>query len=602
MKFLEAFRCCFLPLAALLLFACERYEPEGEYFKEVKVKEPGLLQIKLNPAGGDTLIARNDTYFSFEVPEQVREELGYRLYLGSELLEENPNPPDNVLFESYKRQDGFYKLRLELYVKTNTGSMADISGMEFFVYEYDWVLKIDNRPASNYPIHQFSVTEEEGRIKLSWPEYDLPKFRNYMIIRRETGGRERCQTVYISDPKQTHIYDDSFVGGSYTYTMYVNLNEYPADVSGSPQKLEAPFPHLLDQEQREEAFSLAWSSCRYPKNFEAYEIYRQDTYGLRMVYSSTNIEDTTAVLPAAFGTMTYQLHTKAKAEPEERGGPVSEFSLSYGQSHSLPFIPLYLKGENAYLLQSDYGSLTKYDAASLEPLLSRQFSGHIPTISDNGAYIYYSEGTEVVRLNPGTLEEVERISVESLTGYAGGVQRLAVNNQNQLLLAGVYTSGSAKDSLILVDMNKKEVLSRLYYEVFSGGTLSNDGRYFLQGTVTLIDLYQDQYSILEEYAFWLPQKPSRLVYATNGGIVVMDPENRQLLKEIPTPGRLLNLETDPLTGYVGGVLYRGEQIFYQIYNVETAELLKETEVNTPYISFRNNTLFTTDSYLPLSLP
>lgn len=602
MKLFLFFRSCLLPLAGLLFCcACEKFEPEGEYFKEIKVKEPGLLQIKLNPAT-DTLMARGDAFFSFEVPEHVREGLGYRLFLGSELLEENPYPPDMVLFEAGTRQDGYYKLRLELYVKSNTGSLADKVGMEHFVYEYAWVLKVDNRPSSAYPIHEFKVTEEAGRIKLSWPEYDIPKFGSYAIYKREVGGLGRYRSIFILDPKETHYYDDAFVGGSYTYSLEVRLDEYPSYVSGNPQEIRASFPHLKKQEPGEESFYVAWSSCLYPENFVAYEIYRQDPSGTKMIFSSTNIEDTTAVLPANFGTLSYQLHTRGKGIAEEMEGPISDFTLSYGRPHSLPAIPAFLVGEKAYLLSSDDGRLTKYDGADLEPLLSRPYSGYGLTNSDNGEYIYYCDGSHFVRLNPANLEELERISVESLIGYGNRPQHFSVNNQNQLLFTGHKTSDWKTDSMTLVDMNRKLVLKRRYDPQLYPGKLSNDGHYFLQWYTTLIDLEHEERNLLEFTAQWLPKSTPQLLYNTDRSIVVMEPENRQVLKEIPTPGLLHDLTVDPLTGYIGGVLYREGLTFYRIYNVETGELLREIEVNTPYISFRNSTLFTTDSYMPLSLP
>lgn len=601
MKHFQVFRSCFLPLAALFLLGCEKFEPEGTYFKEITVKEPGQLQIKLNPAA-DTLAARGDTFFYFEVPEHVREEIGYRLYLGNQLLEENPYPPDMILFEAGRRQDGHYTLRLELFVKSNTGSLADKVGMEYFIYKYAWVLKIDNRPSSNYPIHQFTVTEEEGRIKLSWPKYDLPNFQTYLISRREVGGRERYKSIYIDNVNTTRYFDDAFVGGSYTYTLTVQLNEYPNHVAGSAQPLEAPIPQLLRQEQREGAFYIAWSSCLYPKNFEAYEIYQQGPYGTKLVYSGTRAEDTTVVLPAAFGPMNYQLYTKPRLVSEAWEGSVSDFSLSYGFPHSLPFSSPFLVGEKAYLVQSDDGRLTKYDGASLEPLLSRPFKGKSLTISDNGEYIYYTDGSHLIRLNPASLQEEARVSAVSLIGYETTIQHLAVNNQHQLLFWGYLNTTGKTDSMTLVDMNAKEVLIRRYFPEPYGGTLSNDGHFFLQGPTVLLDLIHGHRTILDGHAFWLPQGPSRLVYATSQGIVVMDPESRQPLKEIPTPGWLHSLGVDPLTGYVGGGLQQEDQLSYRIYNVETAELIKEIAVSTPYLFFRNNTLFSYDLYLPVSMP
>ena len=599
MKFPQIFKSCLLPLAFLLLMACEKFEPEGEHFVEIEVEEPIVPQIILNPAA-DTLHTRSDVYFSLEVPGHDWKDFGYRLYLGNELLEERPYLQKSIFFTSNNRQDGHYKLRLELFEKSNTGSLADKVGMEFFIYTYDWVLKIDNRPSSSYPIDQFKVSVEEGRLKLSWPEYDMPNFHSYSIFRREIGGEGRFKTIYIEDPKETHYYDDDFVGGSFTYIMSVHLNESPSYISASPQSLQRPFPSLLEQEQGEDAFDISWSSCLFPKNFEAYEIYQYGKLGWEIVFRTTNIEDTTAVLPAKFGTMGYRLHTKAKEVLEEMGGPADDFTLSYGVSHNLTFVPAFLVDENAYLLKNDNGQLVKYDGATLEPLLSRRYEGFTLTISDNGKYIYSSIGTHVIRINPVTFEEEERVSVASLTRPGDAVANIAVNNQNQLLLAGIYNFHGQTDSMILVDMNNKEILVRKKFPVSYGGTLSNDGHFYLQGETTLIDLYHGQRTVLEELAIWLPHGEPRLVYANWEDIVVLDPENRKVLKKIPTPGRLYSLKVDPLTGYVGGVLHRGEQYIYQIYNVETAALIKEIEVNTAYIFFQNNTLFTTDSYLPLS--
>lgn len=597
----------FLLLLGVCLFSCEKYEPEGEYFKEIEVGQPEQLWVKLN-SGVDTLAVSGEAVLFFEVPEHVRENVGYKLYLGNELIQERPYPPDLVMFETGLRQDGYYRLRLEFFVKSGTGSLADKVDMEFFVYEFRWVLKIDNRPLSDYPIHQFSVTEEEGRIKLTWPEYDLPGFTSYVIYRKENWGHETQKVIYVPDRKETTLYDDAYVGGFVTYTLQVNKQGWPDNIYGNPVELSAPFPELTKQEQKKDEFYLEWTACQYPKNFEAYEIYRYHFAGEQLVYRTTNIHDTTAHLPAAFGKLDYKLITKGKGIAEDMEGPVSEFQLSYGFSHALETVPHYLVSENAFLHTGEDGTFTKIDPATMEPLFSRQHArGFGLTISDNGEYIYYCTDSDFVRLSPVTLEVIERISTESLLGYAHSPRYLSVNNNNQLLFTGTVTGSGKVDSMTLVDMNSKQLLRRRpepYDLHLSFGTLSNDGEYYLQHGSRVVPIFgEGEGPLLEFRAYLLPGSTRQVVYSNynNNSLVVMDLANMQQLREIPISNGFYHISVDPLNGNVGGLQRREELLYYQIYNPATGALIKEIEVNTEYIEFRNNTLFTNESYLPLSM-
>lgn len=597
---LRAFLCC-LMLAGLCLFSCEPYEPEGDYFKEIELQEPEQLWVKLGP-GTDTLILRKNAFISFDILPGGQQEGGYQLYLGERLIRESKDPLTFIDLQDHFFQDGYYKLFLKLFVKSNTGSMADKMGAEHYGYHFNWTLKIDSRPHTDYPIHAFKVGEERGRVKLSWPRYDLPAFGSYEIHRREEGEHSSLKRILIEDPRTTVYYDDAFVGGNFTYSLHLNRHEWPATSSSKPVAFSTPYAQLRRQERRGEQFYVEWSSCRLPKNFVAYEIYRNNSCcEENLVYRSTRVQDTTTLLTTPFGEQGYILVTRGSDEREFMEGPASSFSITNGQPHQLPSLPHYLAGENALLLAGEEGLFSKLDAASLEPLLSRQHSsGYGLTVSDNGKYIYYCAGSELIRLDPASLDVLARFPLESLIGYTNRPAQLSVNNSNQLLMNAYQLNGRV-DSLSLLDMNSGRLLARMFEAMIISGKLSNDGRYFVQEDGYALPLFPggDGWEFRTP-GMLLPGSANQLLSADWDKLQVFELETMQLLREFPVPGLLHHLSVDPLTGHAGGLLYREGHSYFQLYDTQTGELLRELEVNTNNpLRLINHMLFAGDLYLPL---
>lgn len=206
-------------LILLLIVSCE-YEPKGLYERDLQpmTSPPDLDVLELDlPLDQDTvLLPYYHIWFHFGSPgHEVSWIKWYVDASGGEII-----MSDNGFFELpyYIIPDTWHTLRIEVYVASGTGSLADSLGMEgklFFVRE--WVIKTLGTTYRNV-----TASEKEGFLRLRWPP---------------AGGDPVEYTIYFNNSEvgrttECEFTDKGYVGQEGTYMVI-----YPDPANGNRAEL-----------------------------------------------------------------------------------------------------------------------------------------------------------------------------------------------------------------------------------------------------------------------------------------------------------------------------------------------------------------------------
>ncbi|WP_420581594.1 hypothetical protein [Reichenbachiella sp.] len=198
----------YLFILNIALLGCEYSYDEN--FHHVEIGEPDQIIAEFgNPE--DTLYLRKSGNIYYNFLNDLPDIVGYALYFDDSLLVDGTYRPNRNYINPYQLPVGYHILKLELYEKTNSNSLADQLGAEVFVHSFEQVVLIDNQILEPLEITNTSVTNE-GYLKIEWEEYTGYKFEKYVV---STMGSE----YEIVDSKTNYIILPNYPGGEIFFVL-----------------------------------------------------------------------------------------------------------------------------------------------------------------------------------------------------------------------------------------------------------------------------------------------------------------------------------------------------------------------------------------------
>ncbi len=125
------FYTCF---CSVFLYSCE-YEPTELYEPKVNkdIAPPEIQTVQLN-LNDDTLFLYSSKQINFQFQSNSSQKIvAVKFYLDNTLLNTVNSNAGSFDLNYYQLSKGIHKLKIELYAKSGTGSIADNLGLEAFV-------------------------------------------------------------------------------------------------------------------------------------------------------------------------------------------------------------------------------------------------------------------------------------------------------------------------------------------------------------------------------------------------------------------------------------------------------------------------------------
>ena len=475
-------------LAAIVLFlltnGCE-YEPKGVY--EVKVDpvtDTPEITVNLN-FQTDTIYIPTSAYvrFDYSTSDQMVRYAYFALSQRQISKIESTSGSFSILFNSDLYQINLpYKLNIELFRSTGSGSLADRIQREGFLYskEFTLIFKSDADMAPRIK----RVVPENGSLKIIWEKFKGVGFVKYHVF----NGPD--YKIVISDQNQNYWYDLSFIGyGLYYIVVETDYGTYSSswynfdDINLlSPTASKLPDGKLL----------ISWKKHKYYGNLAGYRIYK--FIPLVGEYSEiafiTEVSDTTLVCDEGiFGIKErFYVLPVAKIRPYiiNDDGDLQNYAavtndLILGESMTSFFNRCFLhpKGSDCYFFTGTF--IYKFNCTSQSLIDSISCNYLYLTVSPDGSKLLNFNTDHIDMVDAQTMETTESIPLSSLPDGKQPVKFL-ISNTN----IGVLTNNSG--NYYFYDFQNKTELARFNIngitQSYDITKVSPDGVYFCDSHFT----------------------------------------------------------------------------------------------------------------------
>lgn len=188
--------------------------------------EPDLMDI---PEPLETVpgIDLNNLYGSFEIG--YPEELTNRVNRPNKLISVVVIFEGNIIhhltdvneqqlrfyFNPSNYPDGIYDLTISIVTGSGTGSLVETLGMEGYMYELRWPVKIDNVILDIFQ-NIVTVDEIDGKVEMSWPEFSKVNSKNYQLWYKTPAMQEVKIDTTVEDRSRNMCICDGFLEGQTT--------------------------------------------------------------------------------------------------------------------------------------------------------------------------------------------------------------------------------------------------------------------------------------------------------------------------------------------------------------------------------------------------
>lgn len=305
-------------LAVLIaaFFSCE-FEPSSENFRDMaKPDTTQIIQVNLSPF---------ETQYVFTKIVNVHYDLntfGLKIYnveffVGDNSIHKGTEAKGVFVFNPGHFGQGVKTMTMQITTNGNTGSLADLLGVEALIYTQKWDVYLDGEAPNVVEIKQ--IFNDNGVLKLEWEEYTRINFERYVLYRKfgKTGDQaETHEIASFTDPKQLTFYDYSYIGGNSTYWVVVEGSNQ-SSISTKKEIYHDP-PKLDTLWVNGDSAMFIWRKNPFHKAVKKIEISVPEVVPRinRAIFSTENASDTTVKLnKLRFGKpVKYTLSTYAKAD------------------------------------------------------------------------------------------------------------------------------------------------------------------------------------------------------------------------------------------------------------------------------------------------
>ncbi|MGE5798681.1 MAG: YncE family protein, partial [Ignavibacteria bacterium] len=534
--------------AAILFYSCE-YSPSETNYHDIKLGEPNVVftvleEDKLN-------ILRGEITISYERILNEHKLIGFKLFINQYEHGWGYAGSNAISFDSRAYNDGYYSLKLELIVSTNSGSLADRTGAEVFI-----ISKIYNVYFFNNDVNVPNITEaapENGSLKIKWEQYTQRGFGKYIL------NKNGNKITEISDISQNYFYDKTYAGEKAVYRIDMDILGSVFIGYGKEKEIDLPAVHAVYSEVVNDfSLKISWERTPFDSAFKSYIIGK----GCGEEIIINDIDSTTLLdeNPAFNGGIIY-------VNVESKTGGHSNFPpYYYAEKIGKPFNYYHgyrfesIPNQDCFIIYNGT-SIVKYNSETTEIIdsvvvLSEDVQSEFGLdVSSDGTYLFCisKRRGEIKKYNLQTLQEIETFSVINLIPYGHMLNSLAVSDNN---LMAIFSGGMSWKTLSVINTSTKKRLTTCPASgAMNDISFTKDGKYiihsnyiykFENNAITNKGLVEDGTApcFLDENRFACYQRGYLNIYSN---------EELGLLKQITVAPyyNAAGLIIDQFTGYAG---------------------------------------------------
>lgn len=208
-----------LTVLTLSLNSCEWDGSDDENYVELK-RPAESIPLSIDLAGvnpQEVILISNGTYLNYTLHSGSHPLVQQKYYLdGVELSEWGWNDKGScVLINGQRVDDKIHELKLVMALRTNTGSLAEVAGVESYIGEFTFKLKLYQRN-ENSQLNMRQTLDEGKYLKIEWDkptEFEVERYEVY----EGSWWVNDSPIAIINDPNKTYMVDKNYY---YGYKIY----------------------------------------------------------------------------------------------------------------------------------------------------------------------------------------------------------------------------------------------------------------------------------------------------------------------------------------------------------------------------------------------
>ena len=261
----------------LTFFASCVYEPFDKYENPVNANPtaPGITNLELN-LNADTLWVYGDQVlkYHFNSSNEKQNIQGLKMYIDGVIRDTVMSDNGEFTFLQSALNEGIHKMKIELYTKSGTGSIADRLNTESIVLTKEWVLM------ANYTKKNVTYSIENGYLKLHWDKYKNLDLKSYKI-------------QYTGSTQNNYFVDTLYYGAKRTFNISVEKTNGDITAWGSlsmDENIAKPEFKIADNN----TYYISWHKSPYYNSIK-YRYELNNTEDNRSISGFKNGSDTVYV-------------------------------------------------------------------------------------------------------------------------------------------------------------------------------------------------------------------------------------------------------------------------------------------------------------------
>lgn len=210
---------CLLALTLLIVagFAFQRctFEPNNEYVNPIEPPKPLALDIEVNdPNFTDPFYIIEPTNFTFTLKDLTKPLIDYVVTIDGKIIAEGTDGKIQFYLYPHSVAEGTHTVKMTIRAATNSGSLAEKLGGEYYLIEKTFQLINDStKPPAITP----TAAYEDGKLTIRWNTINQKNF--YYVIKRTYSPYNPMQDSIIRNTQLNNFIDVGYVGGEVTYTI-----------------------------------------------------------------------------------------------------------------------------------------------------------------------------------------------------------------------------------------------------------------------------------------------------------------------------------------------------------------------------------------------
>lgn len=562
--------------------SCDYELPSDVNYVDVKPDlDPPPMIIDVDFEGDTIYVCQPNTILNFEPKIEGKEIVLNIFYLNDveikRYLDDTKLPLNILLFT--KGVYGQFVLRLDSYVASGTGSIADKMGAEGFIYSKEWFVKTFN--FNN--IYISSLRNIQGRLKLEWDQYLGQEFVEYIVSKSYNGGFF-FNSDTIRNKYQNFYYDMNYVGEKAYYKLqYIILKDgRRASLNSSGYTCQYPLPEPSIEKLKGLDAQLTFGRNQFFNNLAYYLL---DING--KTQKLENINDTNITLKQLlFATnnsiKVYHFPKDSNKYMDPKNFLAGEANIVMGETDSIKgkfFVP---EGDYYYRYPGQLVKIRKSD----EQIVNKYtvLSGTFKHISSNGKYGVALASKNVVDLyDMENFQRIKSIDIKPLIWDLTAYMDVQVANNGDFLVSYFFTDKN-DFSFALINHSTKDVIFHKNIKEYKKYTLlmSANAKYYLyldETKTKVFELINDE--LTEKADLYSFGSISRAEFSLE--------DDEKIFLTYGEHVRLMNLDNQTIVfdyyckkGYFKNIDYQNNRIliydntyFLKIVNLETGTIEKE---------------------------